>query len=196
MHVVMVEPDIMVDKRGRPIFLIPLNSEERDRVFEDRGEEVVGPIQREAVETNGDECGNGGSHVQETFGRRLKKGGLIYPGNDPERIMLNIKWQLQAQEACCGEEKATAAERSVLRHSSLGQVAECEADRIKDWGWRGRAINGFSPDRNSSPHPCLCRRLYGGCHGVRLCGSMLDVSGPPGVGSGTGHPHRNEGEVW
>jgi len=122
----MIELDIMVDKRGRPEFRVLFDSEERDRVLEDHGIEVVGPIQREAIETDGDESRNGGSHVQESFGWRLKTEGLIYPGNNPDRIMPYIKWQLWAQEACCGEEKTTAAERSVLRRSTLGSVAECE----------------------------------------------------------------------
>jgi len=81
----------MVDKRGRPIFWVLFDSEKRDRVLEDRGVEVVGPIQREAIKTDGDVCGNDGSHVQEALGRRLKRGGLIYPGNNPERIMPYFK---------------------------------------------------------------------------------------------------------
>jgi len=81
----------MVDKRDRPIFRVLFDCEEHNWVLEDCGIEVVGPIQRETVETNGDVCGNDGSHVQEMFGRRLKTGGLIYPGNNPKRIMLYIK---------------------------------------------------------------------------------------------------------
>jgi len=87
----MIEPDIMVDKQDRLIFQVLFDGEERDRVVEDRGIEVVSSVQGETVETNRDECGNDGSHVQETFGRRLKKEGLKYPGNDPERIMPFIK---------------------------------------------------------------------------------------------------------
>jgi len=108
----------MVDKRGPFELWVLLDCIERDRVFEDRSIEVVDPVQRETIKTNGDDSGDGGSHVQEAFGRRLKMEGLIYPGNDPERIMLYIKWQLRAQEACCGEEKTTAVERSMLRRSS------------------------------------------------------------------------------
>jgi len=66
----MIEPDIMVDKRGRSKFRVLFDSEERDRVLEDRGVEVVGPIQREVIKSDGDVSGNGGSHVQEAFGRR------------------------------------------------------------------------------------------------------------------------------
>jgi len=87
----MVEPDVMVDKRGPLVFRVLFNREECDQVFEDRGIEVMDPTQREAIKMDGDGCGNGGSHVQEALGRRLKVGGLIYPGNDPERIMLYIK---------------------------------------------------------------------------------------------------------
>ena len=79
----MIEPDIMVDKRGRPIFRVLFDGEERDRVLEDRGIEVVGPIQREAIETDGDECGDGGSHVQEAFGQRLKRKVLYTLGMTP-----------------------------------------------------------------------------------------------------------------
>jgi len=92
----MIELDIMVDKRGRPEFWVLFDSEERDRVLEDRGIEVVGSVQRKTVETDGDVCGNDGSHVQKALGRRLNRGGLIYPGNNPEQIMPYFKWWLQA----------------------------------------------------------------------------------------------------
>ena len=119
MHVVMVEPDIMVDKRGLFILRVLFDCEECDQVLEDCGIEVMGPVQREAIKMDGDDGGNGGSHVQEAFGRRSKMEGHIYPGNDPEQIMPNIKWQLRVQEACCGKEKTAVAERSVLRRSTL-----------------------------------------------------------------------------
>ena len=91
----MIELDIMVDEWGRPEFRVLFDSEECDRVLEDRSVEVVGPIQREVIETDGDVCRNDRSHVQEAFGWRLKRRGLIYPGNNPERVMPYIKWQLQ-----------------------------------------------------------------------------------------------------
>jgi len=81
----------MVDKQGRPVFRVLFDREECDWVFEDRGIEIVGPVQRETIKTDRDDDGDGGSHVQEALERRLKMGGLIYPGNDPERIMPYIK---------------------------------------------------------------------------------------------------------
>ena len=81
----------MVDKRGPLVFRVLFDREERNWVLEDCGIEAVDPVQREMVKTDGDVCGNGGSHVQEAFGRRLKTEGLIYPGNDPEQIMPNVK---------------------------------------------------------------------------------------------------------
>ena len=87
----MIEPDIMVDKRGPLILRVLFDREECDQVLKDRGIEVVGPIQREMIKTNGDDSGDGGSHVQEVFRRRLKTEGLIYPGNGPERNMPYFK---------------------------------------------------------------------------------------------------------
>jgi len=79
----MIEPDIMVDKRGPLVFLVLFDCKECDRVLEDRGIEVVGPIQRETIKTDRDESGDGGSHVQEVFGRRLKRGALYILGMTP-----------------------------------------------------------------------------------------------------------------
>ena len=86
----MIEPDIMVDKRGPLILWVLFDREECDQVLEDRGIKVMGPIQRETIKTDGDVGGNGGSHVQEAFGRRPKMEGLIFPGNNPERIMPDL----------------------------------------------------------------------------------------------------------
>jgi len=97
----MVEPDIVVDKRGLLELPILFDCEERDGILEDRGIEIVNAVEGKAVQTDRDDGGNG-SHVQEAFGRRLKRRGLIYPGNNPDRIMPNIQM-------------AAAAERSVLR---------------------------------------------------------------------------------
>jgi len=87
----MIEPDIMVDKWGPLVFRILFDREECDRVLEDHSIEIVGSVQRETIKVDRDEGGDGGSHVQETLGQRLKTEGLIYPGNDPERIMPFIK---------------------------------------------------------------------------------------------------------
>jgi len=97
----MVEPDIMVDKGGLLVRLVLLDRVEGDGVLEDRGIEIVDAVKRKAVEANGDDSRDG-SHVQEAFGRRLKTGGLIYPGNNPDRV--KPKYQM-----------AAAVERSVLR---------------------------------------------------------------------------------
>jgi len=67
----MVEPDIMVDKRGPLELRVLLDREECDRIFEDRGIKVVDPVDRKTVKANRDDGGDG-SHVQEWFGRRLK----------------------------------------------------------------------------------------------------------------------------
>jgi len=109
----MVEPDIMVDKGGLLVRLVLLDRVESDGVLEDRGIEVVDAVERKTVEADGDDSRDG-SHVQETLGRRLKTRGLIYPGNNPDRAM--PKYQM-----------AAAAERSVLRRSTLGQVSGLEA---------------------------------------------------------------------
>jgi len=65
----MIEPDIMVDKRGPLVFRVLFDREECDWVFEDCGIKVVDPIQRKTIKTDGDGSGDGGSHVQEAFGR-------------------------------------------------------------------------------------------------------------------------------
>ena len=108
MRVVMIEPDIMVDKRGRPELQVLFDSEECDRVLEDCGIEVVGSVQRKTVKTDGDMCGDDGSHVQEAFGRQLKMEGLKYPGNDP-------KWIMPLSNSSCGRKKHAMAKRSRLR---------------------------------------------------------------------------------
>jgi len=85
----MIEPDIVVDKWGALELRILFDRIERNWAFKDHGIEVVSAVQRKTVETNGDD-GRNGSHVQEGFGRRLNSEGLIYPGIDPEQIMLNF----------------------------------------------------------------------------------------------------------
>ena len=127
MCVVMIELDIMVDKRGPFELRVLFDRVECDWVLEDHGIEIVDTVKGETIQTDGNDDGDG-SHVQEQFGRRSKRRGLIYPGNDPEWVMPNWSYQvLQGtghRRSCCGEREATAVERSVLRRSSLGQVAE------------------------------------------------------------------------
>jgi len=77
----MIEPDIMVDKRGPLVFLVLFDREECDRVLEDRGIEIMDSVQRETMDR--DDSGNGGSHVQEAFGRRLKTKALYTLGMTP-----------------------------------------------------------------------------------------------------------------
>jgi len=78
----MVEPDIMVDKGGLLVRLVLLDRVESDGVLEDRGIEVVDAVERKAVQADGDD-GRDGSHVQEVFGRRLKRGVLYTLGITP-----------------------------------------------------------------------------------------------------------------
>jgi len=68
MRVVMVEPDIVVDKRGPLELLVLFDCEECDQIFEDHSIEVMGAVKGKAVEADGND-GGGGSHVQEGFGR-------------------------------------------------------------------------------------------------------------------------------
>jgi len=64
----MVESDIMVDKQGPPILRVLFDRKECDRVLKDRGIEVVSPVQRGVIKTDGDDGRDGGSHVQKVFG--------------------------------------------------------------------------------------------------------------------------------
>ena len=64
----MVEPDIMVDKRGPLELWVLLDRIECDRVFEDRGIKVMGAVKGKTVQMDRDDGGDG-SHVQERFGR-------------------------------------------------------------------------------------------------------------------------------
>jgi len=89
MHVVMVELDIMVNKRGPLEFRVLFNCVEHNRVFEDRNIEVVETVKGKTVQMDGDVNGDG-HHVQEGLGQRPKREGLIYSGNDPERVMPNL----------------------------------------------------------------------------------------------------------
>jgi len=108
----MIELDIVVDKRGPLELWVLFNHIECDQVLEDHGIEVVDTVEGKAVQTNGNDGGDG-SHVQEGFGRQSKTEGLIYPGIDPERIMPNYimessarLWaqekQLQEKRSGCG----------------------------------------------------------------------------------------------
>ena len=118
MHVVMIELDIMVDKRGPLELWVLLDRIERDRVFEDCGIEVVGAGKGKTIQADRNDGGDG-SHVQEGFGRRLKMRGLIYPGNDPNWVMPNwFRWAAGMGEAAVGRREVTAVERSGLRCSS------------------------------------------------------------------------------
>jgi len=114
MCVVMIEPDIVVDKRGPLVFWVLFNRIEHNWVLKDRGIEVVGPVQREAIKTNWDDDGNDEGLVQEGFRQQPKWEGFIYPGNNPEQIMPYFKKCCRHNEACCSEEKTTAVERSKL----------------------------------------------------------------------------------
>jgi len=141
----MIEPDIMVDKRGPLVFRVLFDREECDRVLEDRGIEIVGPAQREAVKMDGDDGGNGGSHVQEAFGRRLKMEGLIYPGNNPEQIMpkyqiaaAGARSMLRQREDDCGG-KIRAAAQQLRAGSGVGNGQDKRLEETRE------TVNGFSP---------------------------------------------------
>ena len=113
----MIEPEIVVDKRGPLELRVLFDRKECDWTFEDRGIEIVGAVERKTVQTHGNDGGDG-SHVQEGFGQRPKGEGLIYPGNDPGQIKLNLaigdprdrrcrrsgcrdEKQLQWKDPCC-----------------------------------------------------------------------------------------------
>ena len=51
--------------------------------------------------------------------------------------MPNIKWQLRRKDPCCGEEKATAVERSVLRRSKFRAGGGERRAWIKDQAEQG-----------------------------------------------------------
>jgi len=82
-RVVMIEPDIVVDKGGLLELLVLFDCKECDQVFEDHGIQIMDAVKGEAVKADRNDGGDG-SHVQEGFGWRLKEKGLIYPENDPE----------------------------------------------------------------------------------------------------------------
>ena len=82
----MEETDVVTDQRCRPELGVSFNVDHGDRVVQDHGVESVEGIRGKTVQTDGN-SGDNGSHVQGVFGRRLKTRGLIYPGNNPERIM-------------------------------------------------------------------------------------------------------------
>jgi len=85
----MIEPDIVVDKRGPLEFQGLLNRIKCDWVFKDHGIEIVKTIEEKTVQMDGD-VNRDGRHVQEGLGRQPKREGLIYSGNNPERIMPNL----------------------------------------------------------------------------------------------------------
>jgi len=68
----MIEPDIMVDKRGPLELQVLFDRKERDQVFEDRGIEIVCAVKGKTFQTDGNHGGDG-SHVQEGFGWQPKK---------------------------------------------------------------------------------------------------------------------------
>jgi len=64
----MIEPDIMVDKRGSLELWILFDRVECNQVFKDCGIEIVETIKRKMVQMDGDINGDG-RHVQEGLGR-------------------------------------------------------------------------------------------------------------------------------
>jgi len=64
----MIELDIMVDKRGPLELRVLFDRVECDRVFEDRGIEVVGAVKGKTVQSDRNDGGDG-SHVQEGLKR-------------------------------------------------------------------------------------------------------------------------------
>ena len=123
----MIEPDIVVDKRGPLELRVLFDRVKRNWVFEDRGIQIVSTVMGKTVQADGNDGGDG-SHVQEGLKQRSKTRGLIYSGIDPKRIMPNL--YIGVPQGCghgrsnCGRREATVAERSVLQRSSIGQVAE------------------------------------------------------------------------
>ena len=86
--IVMIEPEITVDKQGCPEFQVVLNSEELDWALKDCSMEIMGADLREVVQVDGNNSREE-SHVQEGFEQQLKKGVLIYSGNNPEQVTPN-----------------------------------------------------------------------------------------------------------
>ena len=84
-RVVMEEMDVVMDQRCFLEFGVNFNADHGNRVVQDHGVESVKGIRGKMVQTDG-KGGDDGSHVQGMFGRRPKTRGLIYPGNNPERI--------------------------------------------------------------------------------------------------------------
>jgi len=68
MRVVMIELDIMVDKRGPLELRVLFDRVECDQIFEDRSIEVVGAVKGKAVQSDENDNGDG-SHVQEGLKR-------------------------------------------------------------------------------------------------------------------------------
>ena len=74
--IVMVELEIVVDKWGPLELQVLLNCIEHNRVFEDRGIEIMGAVKGKVVEADRNDGGDG-SHVQEGLKWRPKVEGLI-----------------------------------------------------------------------------------------------------------------------
>jgi len=145
----MIEPDIVVDKRGPLELRVLFNHIGCDWILEDRGIEVVDTIEGKVVQTNGNDGGDG-SHVQEGFGRQSKTEGLIYPGIDPERIMPNCitesSTRLWAQEKQLWEKRSGCGGKICAAAQQFRGGGGVGTDRIKGQRERGGAVNGFSPD--------------------------------------------------
>ena len=75
---------------------VNFNIDHGDRVVQNHGVESVKGVWRKVVQTHG-YIGDGGSHVQEAFGRQLKTGGLTYPGNYPDRVKPKVWAELEPE---------------------------------------------------------------------------------------------------
>jgi len=60
----MIEPDIVVDKRGPLELRVLFDRVKRNWVFEDRGIQIVSTVMGKTVQADGNDGGDG-SHVQE-----------------------------------------------------------------------------------------------------------------------------------
>jgi len=82
----MEKADVVTNQQSGLERRIYFDIDHGDRVVQNHGVESMEGIWGKAIQTQR-YIRNGRSHVQDAFGRQLKTGGLIYPGNYPERIL-------------------------------------------------------------------------------------------------------------
>ena len=132
----MEETDVVTDQRCCLEFGVNFDVNHGNGIIQDHGVESVKGIRGKTLQTDGSD-GDDGSHVQGEFGRRLKTGGLIYPGNYPDRIMPKVRAELRpegrkAEIGALGEVMDSSTETTLLLVLGLICVATLVLLPIKE----------------------------------------------------------------